>query len=221
MRFTMVFLTILTLSPTAQSGREYFVDVIKIIPTIEIDVRYHSNDNFVGSRVDGYKKPVILITKEAGEALKKIQTELRTNGLALKIYDAYRPQKAVNHFVRWAQTPADTLTKSKYYPRVNKKDVFKLGFVASRSGHTRGSTVDLTLIYLDTKKEVDMGSGWDFFGEISSHSTAQITAAQTANRQNLKSIMSKYGFKTYSKEWWHYTLRDEPFPKRYFDFDVE
>ncbi len=206
---------------SAQYDGARFVNVQELTPTIALDIRYYSSDNFVGARVDGYTKPVALISKHAGEALAKVQAELANEGLGLKVFDAYRPQKAVNHFTRWARDPADTLTKQKYYPGVNKRDVFKLGYVASRSGHSRGSTVDLTIINLKTGEELDMGSGWDFFGEISGHAYGQLSAAQKANRLKLKMVMEKYDFRAYSKEWWHYTLRNEPFPDRYFDFDVE
>lgn len=209
------------LSANAQDGRELFVYLDEIVPNIMISPRYFTTDNFVGTKVDGYKKPTLLISKEAGLALAKVQEDLKKDGLGLKVFDAYRPQKAVDHFVHWAKDPADTVTKSKFYPKTKKSEVFKLGYVASRSGHTRGSTVDLTIINLDTKEEVDMGSGWDFFGKISWHSTDLISYDQRANRQKLKAVMAKHGFKSYSKEWWHYTLRDEPFPNTYFDFDVE
>lgn len=205
----------------AQTGREGFVYLDKQIPNIELDIRYFSSDNFVGQKVDGYQEPTALFTIEAAKALMKVQAELNKEGLGLKVFDAYRPQKAVNHFVRWAKVQSDTLTKAKYYPEVRKANVFKLGYVASRSGHSRGSTVDLTIIDLKTKRELDMGSGWDFFGEISWHASKEVTSEQKANREKLRKVMSKYGFKSYSKEWWHYTLRDEPYPDRYFDFDVE
>ena len=204
-----------------QSARDGFVNVEDVIPTIETDIRYYSSDNFVGAKVDGYKKPIALLSKQAAKALTYVQEELEKEGLGLKIFDAYRPQKGVDHFIRWAKNPSDTLTKRKYYPEVNKRDVFKLGYVASRSGHSRGSTLDLTIIRLDTKEELNMGSGWDFFGGISSHGTERITPEQAANRMKLKAIMEKYGFQAYSKEWWHYTLRNEPYPDNYFDFDVE
>lgn len=222
MRQTVTFmLFVLNYWVVAQDGKEYFVNVKDAIPKVEVDVRYYSDDNFVGKRVDGYNKPIVYLTKEAAAALSKVQAELMKESLGLKIFDGYRPQKAVNHFVRWAKVPSDTLTKSKYYPEVRKADVFKLGYVASRSGHSRGSTVDLTIIDLETGEELDMGSGWDFFGPISWHAATNITSKQKANRLKLKNVMSKYGFKAYSKEWWHYTLRDEPFPNRYFDFNVE
>lgn len=220
MRILVILLVISHILP-AQSGRGHFVYLDEAIPGIELDVRYFSHDNFVGTRVDGYLKPRVLLSKEAAGALLKVQQELEKEGLGLKVFDGYRPQKAVDHFVRWAKIPSDTLTKRKYYPQVRKADVFKLGYVASRSGHTRGSTADLTIIYLESGRELDMGSGWDFFGEISWHASKLVTEEQKNNRQKLKSVMDRHGFKSYSKEWWHYTLRNEPFPDRYFDFDVE
>ena len=205
----------------AQSGREHFVNIQELIPTITLDIRYFTEDNFMGIRVDGYKKNIAFTTKQAGQALKNVQSELAKEGLGIKIFDAYRPQKGVNHFVRWAKIPEDTLTKAKYYPQTNKADVFNLGYVASKSGHSRGSTLDLTLVYLNSGEEVDMGSGWDFFGEISWHAANSISDQQMANRKKLKDVMLKFGFKLYAKEWWHYTLVNEPFPETYFDFDVE
>lgn len=219
--FLILTILLLTWDIRAQKGREHFVYLHQVVSDVLISPRYYSKDNFVGAQVDGYKKPTLLISKAAGQALGKVQEKLRREGLGLKIFDAYRPQKAVDHFVRWAKDPADTLTKAKYYPETKKSEVFRLGYVASKSGHTRGSTIDLTIIDLETKEEIDMGSGWDFFGEISWHSSDLVDPKQKANRRKLKAIMEKYGFKAYSKEWWHYTLRDEPFPTTYFDFDVE
>ncbi len=175
----------------------------------------------MGTRVDGYKNPVALLTREAVTALKKVQENLKKQGHGLKVFDAYRPQKAVDHFIRWANVIEDTLTKSKYYPDVNKKDLFELGYIAEKSGHTRGSTLDLTIIDLATKKELDMGSPWDFFGDISHHGTLLISKQQTANRNMLLQVMKKHGFKPYSNEWWHYTLENEPFPVSYFNFDIQ
>lgn len=221
MRLLSIFLISLSIPVFGQDGREYFIDLQEVIPDVVLDIRYCSTDNFVGAKVEGYLQPKALLTRQAADVLRKVQAELKQEGLGLKIFDAYRPQKGVNHFVRWAKVPGDTLTKQKYYPEVKKADVFKLGYVASRSGHSRGSTLDLTIVDLQTGKETDMGSGWDFFGEISWHATDQISPIQKANRQKLKVLMDRYGFRAYSKEWWHYTLRNEPFPDRYFDFDVE
>ena len=220
-KWTVFFLLCCMSHAYCQNVGEAFVSLSDQIPSISLEIRYYSSDNFVGTRVDGYLQPKALLTKEAALALQKVQLALEKEGLGLKVFDAYRPQKGVNHFIRWAKLPADTLTKQKYYPTVDKKDVFRLGYVASRSGHSRGSTLDLTLIKLETGEELDMGSIWDFFGEISSHGSGQITAQQLQNRQKLKLKMEKFGFRAYSKEWWHYTLRNEPYPDTYFDFDIK
>jgi len=200
---------------------EGFVYLDEIIPTVHIELRYYTEYNFIGQRIDGYKAPVAILSEAAATALKAVHEELGEAGYALKIFDAYRPKKAVQQFMTWANDAADTKMKDIFYPKVDKTKVFKLGYVASRSGHSRGSTVDLTIVELASGEEMDMGSPYDFFGEISSHGTKQITADQTANRNLLKQAMEKHGFKAYSKEWWHYTLKKEPFPKSYYDFDVE
>ncbi len=141
--------------------------------------------------------------------------------MGLKLFDAYRPQQAVNHFVRWAKVLNDTLMKQSYYPDVPKSELFKRGYIASKSGHSRGSTVDLTLIDLDTGNELDMGSPYDFFGVQSHPFYKKITDKQRKNRMLLRRVMLKNGFKPYENEWWHFTLRDEPFPNQYFDFPVK
>lgn len=197
-----------------------FVYLGSHIPGIVTDVRYYSDDNFVGTRVDGYERPVILLSRPAADALAEVQADLRERGLGLKVFDAYRPQKAVDHFVRWAEDPGDTRTKARYYPDLPKDRLFELGYIAERSGHTRGSTVDLTIIELDSGEELDMGSGWDFFGEISHHDSPLVGADATANRNLLREVMIHHGFEPYANEWWHYTLDDEPYPETYFDFDV-
>ena len=220
----VIFLLLFLFSGCSESnydGKENFDQIHEIIPNIEYDIRYFSNDNFVGAKVDGYHAPIAFITKEAGTALVKVQDELNQVGLGLKIFDAYRPQKGVDHFVRWGAVVADTLTKQKYYPNIKKANVFELGYVAKRSGHSRGSTLDLTIINLKTKVELDMGSPWDFFSEISHHDSPLVNDQQTENRDELRSVMLKYGFKEYANEWWHYTLKDEPYPEIYFDFDIK
>ncbi len=191
------------------------------IPEVEYDIRYYTHDNFVGAPVDGYNAPVAILTDEALDALVNVADDLEEQGYGMIVFDGYRPQKAVDHFVRWAQDPADTLTKHKYYPDVDKADLFDLGYIAEQSSHTRGSTVDLTLTYLDTGEEVDMGSGFDFFGPISHHGTDLINEEQEANRNILKETMQRHGYLMYPYEWWHYTLDNEPYPDTYFDFDVE
>lgn len=150
-----------------------------------------------------------------------VQEELYSNNLCLKVYDGYRPQRAVNHFIRWARDLNDTVNKSQFYPEVNKRNLFKEGYIASRSGHSRGSTLDLTITDGETGEPLDMGSPYDFFGQQSWVNYKNITEKQKANRQRLQTVMLKHNFRNYSKEWWHFTLRWEPFPKTYFDFEVE
>lgn len=190
------------------------------IPDLTLDIRYYSDYNFVGTRIDGYEAPVAILTCQAASALRKAADELRTKGYRLKIYDAYRPQSAVDHFVRWAQNPADTAMKHLFYPDIPKDKIFSRGFVATKSSHTRGSTVDLTIVHARTGKDVDMGSPFDFFGDISHTDYEGITKEQHDNRMLLKNTMVKHGFQPIRGEWWHFTLRNEPFPETYFDFKV-
>lgn len=217
------FFILISLNFTAQENKmpEGFVYLHEIIPDLELDIRYAGYNNFIGKPVSGYEKPVAIISIPAGKALAKVQKELKDKGYCLKIFDAYRPQTAVNNFIEWARNPADTLTKKEFYPEVDKKDLFQLGYIATKSGHSRGSTIDLTIIDAETKKELDMGSPYDFFGSISHHSSNAITSVQKANRELLKNTMGKYGFLPYPEEWWHYTLRNEPYPNTFFDFKVE
>lgn len=198
-----------------------FVYIKNYIPKIEVDLRYCGYDNFLGKPVKGYIKNTAIFTKPATLALAKVEKELNEKNLGLKIFDAYRPQQAVNHFKEWAKDINDTISKQKYYPSVNKKNLFRDGYIASKSGHSRGSTIDLTIINLDTKEEIDMGTIFDFLGPQSAHSYAQLTPTQKQNRQLLKSLMIKHGFKPYSKEWWHYTYINEPYKSTYFDFTIE
>ena len=198
-----------------------FVLLTDHIPNISVDLKYAGKHNFIGRPIDGYKAQKVIFTKKATLALAKVQNELNKEGLGLKIYDAYRPQTAVNHFKRWASDIKDTLMRQEFYPKIDKRNLFKLGFIASKSGHSRGSTIDLTIIDLKTKKELDMGGPFDFFGDLSGHDYPKLNTTQKKNRQKLKSIMQKYGFKPYSKEWWHYTLIDEPYKKTYFDFHIQ
>jgi len=197
-----------------------FVEIKKEIPSIELDIRYYGSDNFIGEPIDGYLAPKALLSREASDALKKVQKELNGFSLGLKIFDAYRPQKAVDHFVRWGRDLKDKKMKEAFYPTVEKKNLFKEGYIAEHSGHSRGSTVDLTIIDLKSKVELDMGSSFDFFGEPSWVHYQQITAQQRANRMLLNRTMLKHGFKSYAQEWWHFTLKNEPY-KKYFDFNIE
>lgn len=198
-----------------------FVYLDELIPTAQYDIRYYSDNNFIGTRIDGYKAPFAIMTSKAAKALKAVSDDLNLQGYELKIFDAYRPKKAVNHFVAWAKDSKDIKMKELFYPNVDKTKLFKLGYIATKSGHSRGSTVDLTIVYKKTGKEVDMGSSFDYLDVISNHGSKKITAKQTANRNILKKAMVKRGFQLYSKEWWHYTLNNEPYPKQYFDFDVQ
>ena len=199
---------------------EGFVLVGEAIPDALLDIRYYTTYNFVGARIDGYEAPVAVLTREATDALKLVSDDMKAQGLRLVIYDAYRPQRAVDHFARWAEDIADTRMKAVFYPDVDKADLFEKGFIARRSGHNRGSTVDLTLLDEATGKLLDMGGPFDFFGELSHPDYAGVTAQQHENRMLLQSAMMKRGFKPLSTEWWHFTLVDEPYPKTFFDFPV-
>ena len=197
-----------------------FVSVGEAIPDALLDVRYYTTYNFVGARVDGYEQPVVLLTKEAAAALARVNADMRQRGLRLVIYDAYRPQRAVDHFVRWAEDVSDARMKPVFYPDVDKTELFERGFIARRSGHSRGSTVDLTLFDEKRGTPLDMGGPFDFFGELSHPDYAGVTPAQHANRMLLRDVMMKHGFRPLSTEWWHFTLKDEPYPDTYFDFPV-
>ena len=205
------------ISPLDSRG---FVSVSEAIPDVLRDIRYHSTYNFVGQRVDGYEAPVALLTREAAAALRLVSDDLRAQGLRLVIYDGYRPQRAVDHFVRWAADLTDTAMKPVFYPDVEKADLFDKGFIARRSGHSRGSTVDLTLLDENSGQLLDMGGPFDFFGELSHPGYAGVTPEQHANRMLLQQAMVQRGFKPLSTEWWHFTLVNEPYPDTYFDFPV-
>ena len=174
----------------------------------------------MGKRVDGYEEPVALLTKEAAAALKEVSDDLASQGYRLKIYDAYRPQMAVTNFVNWAADTSDTKMKEYFYPELDKSVLFAQGYIASHSGHSRGSTVDLTLFDMKTEKEVDMGGTFDYFGELSHPDYKGITDEQYQNRMILRNAMTKHGFKPLEEEWWHFTLSNEPYPDTYFTFPV-
>lgn len=199
---------------------EGFCYVTDSIPDAVLDIRYYSENNFVGTRIDGYEAPTAILSTAATSALKQVANELRSKGYKLKIYDAYRPQKAVNHFVRWAQDPTDTAMKSLYYPDIPKNKIFSRGFVATKSSHSRGSTIDLTIVNTNSDTEVDMGGTFDFFGTISHTDYEGISIEQHQNRIMLRDIMMRYGFQPVRGEWWHFTLLNEPFPNEYFTFPV-
>jgi D-alanyl-D-alanine dipeptidase len=197
-----------------------FLHIEKVIPSIVLEIRYYGENNFIGKPIDGYLAPTAILTQEATMALKRVQSSLKPFGLGLKVFDAYRPQKAVDHFVRWGRDLNDTKMKEYYYPNVAKRDLFKEGYIAKKSGHSRGSTVDLTLIDLRTHQELDMGSSFDLFDKRSWTQSLEITPQQRANRMLLHTIMLQHGFKSLKEEWWHFTLRNEPYKRAYFNFDL-
>ena len=187
-----------------------FVSVGEVIPDVLLDIRYYSSFNFIGERIDGYEEPAALLTREAAQALKEASNEAMEQGFRLKVFDAYRPQKSVDHFVRWAKDPEDIRMKAFFYPDLEKKKIIPQGYIAEHSGHSRGSTVDL----------VDMGGTFDFFGELSHPDYSGVSEVQHANRMLLQSLMAKHGFRPLKTEWWHFTLENEPWPDTYFTFSV-
>ena len=224
-------------SPTEDSSQ--FVTLTDVVPDAILEIRYFSTYNFTGQRIDGYLEPTALITRQAADSLLEVSKELLAQGYRLKIYDAYRPQKAVDHFVRWAKNFNDTLMKPYFYPDLTKDVLFPQKYIAEKSGHTRGSTVDLTLFNMATGKDVDMGGTFDWFGPEShpdfcgnpdtgeytgdnkkSPAGRSITAEQFANRMILRKAMMSHGFNPFETEWWHFTLNNEPYPETYFTFPV-
>lgn len=197
-----------------------FVYLKDEIPTISEDIRYAGHHNFLARPVDGYAAARAVMTREGAAALKTAAKAFADAGYTLLIYDAYRPQRAVDHFVRWAQDLADTAGKAEFYPALDKADLFEKGYIARRSGHSRGSTVDLTLLDAQVNP-LDMGGEFDWFSPVSGHGYADLTPAQKQNREFLKAGMIAAGFSPYSEEWWHYRLTDEPYPDTYFDFVIE
>ncbi len=187
---------------------------------VRTEVRYFSSENFVGEVIDGYEAPVVYLTLEAHAALQNVIAEAANQGLGIKVFDAYRPQQAVDHFVRWAEDLSDVRMKAQYYPAVQKQHLFRDGYVASRSGHSRGSTLDLTLFDLRTGNELDMGTAWDFFDLSSWGDSRAVSVQQRCNRGLLRRLMTRHGFSPIKEEWWHFTLENEPYPNTYFNFPV-
>ncbi|PIA82249.1 peptidase M15 [Gaetbulibacter sp. 4G1] len=221
MKFFSIFFLLLISSLSFAQLPEGFTYVEDVIPDLDVELRYNTSNNFVGKTIDGYHSNKLILTKQTAQALKLVHEDLQNLNLCLKVYDGYRPQQAVNHFVRWAKVLNDTINKSVFYPNVKKRNLFNEGYIASKSGHSRGSTVDLTIIDGNTGKPIDMGSAYDFFGQESWVNFDAITKKQRENRQLLQIVMLKHGFRNYPKEWWHFTLRNEPFPNTYFDFLIE
>ena len=243
----------------ATDDASQFVTITDVVPDVILEIRYFGTYNFVGTRIDGYEEPTALLTKKAADSLKAVSDDVKAQGYRLKIYDAYRPQKGVDHFVRWAEDINDTLMKPYFYPDLDKSVLFPQDYICLKSGHTRGSTLDLTLFDIATEKEVDMGGTFDWFGpeshpdfcgnpetgeytgkptpnpsprEGDSIATTAllpsggagrgaITPEQFQNRMILRQAMLRHGFKPFDTEWWHFTLKDEPFPDTYFTFPVK
>ena len=226
-RSALVALLLLVTSLTAcqsttdvERAPDDFVELSAYAPDILLEVRYLGSNNFVGEPIDGYEAPLIYMTRKSAEALLGVQTRLSQFGLGLKVFDAYRPQRAVDHFVRWAEDLNDERMKSRFYPKVDKANLFSDGYIAARSGHSRGSTVDLTLVELSSGEELDMGTPWDFFDLASWPDSKEVTTQQQANRLLLRNLMLTAGFQPLSTEWWHFTLVSEPYPETYYDFPV-
>ena len=226
-------------STVAEDDSSQFVMLTDAVPDAILEIRYYGTYNFVGKRIDGYEEPTALLTRAAADSLRAVSDDVREQGYRLKIYDAYRPQKGVNHFVRWSKAVVDTLMKRYFYPDLQKSVLFPQEYIMERSGHTRGSTVDLTLFDMQTEKELDMGGTFDWFGPEShpdfcgnpetgeytgdnskSPTGRSITEEQFQNRMILRRAMLRHGFRALDTEWWHFTLNEEPFPDTYFTFPV-
>ena len=225
----VIFSTAQVSPATAQQMPAGFVDAATVVDGLDVDMRYFGEDNFVGTRIDGYEGARCLLSRPAAAALARVQKDLVSQGFGLKVFDCYRPTRAVAHFVRWARDLKDVKRKADFYPEVDKRDLFRLGYISNRSGHSRGSTVDLTLVRLGPGQppaevapvEVDMGTRFDFFGMQSWPSSKAVSAAAQASRKILATAMRRGGFTPYDKEWWHFTLRGEPYPNSYFNFVVK
>ncbi len=229
MKKTLLTLLLLSLccAPFAAAGEvrlsddsSDFVLLSDYVPDAILEIRYYSTYNFVGDRIDGYLQPVALLTREAALALRQVSDEVSAMGYRLKIYDAYRPQMAVEHFMRWALDFEDARMKAYFYPELEKDQLFPQGYIAEHSGHSRGSTVDLTLFDMASGKELNMGGTFDYFGLLSHPDYRNITPEQYENRMILRNAMLKCGFKPLEEEWWHFTLKNEPYPGTYFTFPV-
>lgn len=203
----------------AQERPAAFVDAASVVPGLIVEMRYAGSHNFVGRPIDGYDAPRCLLTREAATALAEVARDLAPQGLVLKVFDCYRPKRAVANFVRWARNISDLAGKKEFYPNVDKSTLFHSGYIAAFSGHSRGSTVDLTLARADGH-ELDMGTPFDFFSPRSGTATADLNAEAKANRALFAAAMRRRGFRPYEREWWHFTLAHEPFPDTYFDFPV-
>ncbi|WP_328613605.1 M15 family metallopeptidase [Amycolatopsis sp. NBC_00355] len=241
---TLAALAAIAVPTPAQATSRSFVALSDVAPSILQDIRYATRHNFVGQRVDGYLEPTCILTRQAAEGLRAAQAQLRKRGYTLKVYDCYRPQRAVDHFVRWAKHLTDEKMKAEFYPNVAKDRLFADGYIAEKSGHSRGSTMDLTLVKIPPRPQrpyfpgeplrpcfapqdrrfpdnmVDMGTGYDCFDPLAHTDNPAITGIERQNRDLLRTTLIAAGFHNLPEEWWHYTLDNEPFPDTYFDFPV-
>ena len=240
MKRTILTCILISVTVLGIKGQTEFVTITDVVPDAILEIRYYSTYNFVGDRIDGYMAPTALLTKQAADSLKAVSDEVMAQGYRLKIYDAYRPQKAVDHFVRWAKDVQDVRMKDYFYSDLDKSVLFPQCYIMEKSGHTRGSTIDLTLFDMTIEKELDMGGTFDWFGGEShpdfcgnpetgkytgdnhkSPTGKNITKQQWENRMILRRAMMNHGFKPIDTEWWHFTLKNEPFPDTYFTFPVK
>ncbi len=224
LKFRLILLSIISIfyASNCMPLPTHFVYLEDIDPSIIQDIKYFSEDNFLGRRVNGYQAARCILTLPAALALAKVQKQLLQQSLSLKVFDCYRPQIAVDDFIEWAKNPSDQKMKESHYPRINKADVFTLEYVAEKSGHTRGSTIDLTIVKINPDKsvvELAMGSHFDFMDELSHYASTEISEEERQNRLQLRVAMQA-DFNPYYKEWWHFTLKNEPFPTTYFNFPV-
>lgn len=217
---------ILLISPillfaSTESSKINLVDISTLDSSIKVQMKYLTKDNFVGAMIDGYLANKCLMTKEASQALVIAQSLALKKQMSLLVHDCYRPQRGVNHFIRWSNDPMDLKTKERYYPNIKKDRLFDLGYIAEKSGHSRGSTIDLTLYDLNSNKALDMGTIYDFLDPLSNTENPKVDQQALGNRQKLVKIMDQAGFKNYSKEWWHYTLKNEPNKTEYLDIVIK
>lgn len=229
-KYLSIIFSLLVIADCKSIGPESgFVPVTDVIPDAMLDIRYHCTYNFIGDRIPGYNHPAAILTRQAADSLKAASDEFLAKGYRIKIFDCYRPQKAVDYFMKWAQDTSDTRMKQYFYPEIDKKILVPQRYVAEKSSHTRGSTVDLTLFDMAKGEDIDMGCTFDYFG-MASHpdvlpgqeigTVTPITEEQYRNRMLLKDVMTAHGFEPYDCEWWHFTLANEPYPDTYFDFDL-
>jgi len=218
--WVMVFAVVCCATSGVPEGDPELIDIAQLAPGIDVQARYASAENFMGTVVDGYEKPLCLLTEQAAAALVRVQEEVASFGMHLVVFDCYRPQRAVDHFMRWTVDATDRLRKAEYYPNVDKARLVEEGYIAEKSGHSRGSTVDLSLAF-DDGRELDMGTPFDFFDPTSNTEDAEIAPRARANRLLLRSVMERHGFRNYPGEWWHFTLDNEPLPTTYLDRPVK